>query len=155
MEENNVKDPHKFTKELLAFKAEMDEMVQHSFANQMMFQKARDNSFQEFMNQQSFTPAYIAQYTDMLFRQGLKGVADAEVTASLDAIIRLFCCLHGRDMFLKQYEKELSLRLLNKTSISWDIEEQMIQKLKVECGANQVQKMTQMFKDITLSRETQ
>ena len=29
-----------------------------------MFQKARDNSFQEFMNQQQFTPQYIAQYTD-------------------------------------------------------------------------------------------
>lgn len=31
----------------------------------------------------------------------------------------------------------------------------MIQKLKVECGANQVQKMSQMFKDISLSREMQ
>ena len=120
-----------------------------------MFQKSRDNSFQEFMNKQQFTPAYMAQYSDMLFRSGLKGVDDNEVNARLDAIIRLFCCLHGRDVFLKQYEKELSTRLLNKTSISWDIEEQMIQKLKVECGANQVQKMTQMFKDMTLSRETQ
>ena len=45
--------------------------------------------------------------------------------------------------------------MLNKTSISWDYEEKMIQKLKVECGANQVQKMTQMFKDITLSKELQ
>lgn len=31
----------------------------------------------------------------------------------------------------------------------------MIQKLKVECGANQVQKMSQMFKDMTLSKEMQ
>ena len=73
----------------------------------------------------------------------------------LDAIINLFCCLHGRDTFLKQYSKELGTRLLNKTSISWDYEETFIQKLKVECGANQVTKMTQMFKDISLSREMQ
>lgn len=50
MEENNVKDPHLFTEKLLEFKAEIDELVNFSFANQMMFQKARDNSFQEFMN---------------------------------------------------------------------------------------------------------
>jgi len=73
----------------------------------------------------------------------------------LDAIINLFCCLHGRDTFLKQYSKELGTRLLNKTSISWEYEENFIQKLKVECGANQVNKMTQMFKDINNSREMQ
>ena len=70
-------------------------------------------------------------------------------------MIRLFCCLNGRDMFLKSYEKELANRLLNKTSISNEYEEQMIQKLKVECGATQVQKMTGMSKDITLSRDIQ
>lgn len=114
----------------------------------MMFQKARDNSFQEFMNQQQFSPAYIAQYTDKEFRISLKGVSEVEVNKRLDSIINLFCCLHGRDSFLKQYAKELASRLLNKTSISWDYEELFIQKLKVECGANQVNKMTQMFKDI-------
>ena len=88
------------------------------------------------MNSQQFTPAYIAQYSDMLFRTGLKGKDDDEIETKLDALIRLFCCLHGRDVFLKQYEKELSGRLLNKTSIDWSIEEKMIQKLKVECGAN-------------------
>ena len=50
MEENNVKDPYLFTEKLLEFKAEIDELVSYSFSNQMMFQKARDNSFQEFMN---------------------------------------------------------------------------------------------------------
>ena len=37
MDENNVKDPHLFTEKLLEFKAEIDELVNHSFANQMMF----------------------------------------------------------------------------------------------------------------------
>lgn len=52
MEESNVKDPHLFTEKLLEFKLEIDELVNYSFTNQMMFQKARDNAFQEFMNQQ-------------------------------------------------------------------------------------------------------
>jgi len=86
---------------------------------------------------------------------GLKGKTEEEVHDILDAIIRLFCCLHGRDLYLKSYEKELASRLLAKSLISYDYEEHMIQKLKVECGAQQVGKMTQMFKDITQSKETQ
>ena len=82
-------------------------------------------------------------------------MSDFEVNKRLDASINLFLCVHARDTFLKQYMKELAARLLNKSSISWEHEENFIQKLKVECGANQVQKMTQMFKDITLSQEMQ
>lgn len=37
MDEANVKDPHQFTKKLLDFKAEIDELVCYSFSNQMMF----------------------------------------------------------------------------------------------------------------------
>jgi hypothetical protein len=37
MDESNVKDPHLFTQKLLDFKAEIDQLVQFSFANQMMF----------------------------------------------------------------------------------------------------------------------
>ena len=59
-DETNMKDPYAFTEKLLAFKAEIDELVAYSFTNQIGFQKARDNSFTEFMNQQQFTPTYIA-----------------------------------------------------------------------------------------------
>ena len=49
-DEANMKDPYAFTEKLLAFKAEIDELVCNSFDNQIGFQKARDNSFTEFMN---------------------------------------------------------------------------------------------------------
>ena len=58
-------------------------------------------------------------------------------------------------MFLKSYEKELSNRLINKTSLSSQFEEIMIQKLKVECGAAIVGKISQMMKDMQLSRDMQ
>lgn len=86
---------------------------------------------------------------------GLKGVSNDEVNKRLSAIIDLFRCLNGRDTFLKQSCKELATRLLNKTSISAEHEELFIQKLKVECGANQVNSMTQMFKDMQLSKDMQ
>lgn len=61
--------------------------------------------------------------------------------------------MHGRDIFIKAYTKYLASRLLNKTFLSTDAEEQMLQKLKVECGHNTVNKISQMFTDISLSKE--
>lgn len=105
------------------------------------------------MNNCQFTPHYIASYCDNEFKKGLKGLSDAEIENKLEAIIRLFCCLHGRDVFIKSYTKFLAQRLLNKCSISQEAEESMLQKLKVECGHNTVNKISQMFTDMTLSKD--
>jgi hypothetical protein len=48
-EENN-KDPILFTTKLLAFKEQIDSMIEVAFKNDMKFEKARDQSFQNFMN---------------------------------------------------------------------------------------------------------
>ena len=105
------------------------------------------------MNKCEYTPHYIAGYCDNEFKKGLKGVSEADTNARLDSIIRLFCCLHGRDVFIKAYTKHLSGRLLNKSSLSKDAEELMLQKLKVECGHNTVNKLSQMFTDMNLSKD--
>ena len=141
-DENLLKDPIAFTRKLLDLKAEMDTMLMVSFNNIMLFQKGRDSSFQNFMNSCTQTPFYLAAYSDHELKGGLKGVSDEETEERLDAIIRLFCCLHGRDTYLKAYEKHLASRLLNKQVLSTESEEVMLQKLKVECGLNQVNKMT-------------
>lgn len=129
-----LKDPIEFTRKLLELKQEMDEMVDKSFQNDIKFQKNRDVSFQNFMNQCQYTPHYIASYCDHEMKKGLKGLTEQQTEERLDAIIRLFCCLHGRDLFIKAYTKFLAGRLLNKTSLSLDSEKQMLQKLKGECG---------------------
>lgn len=87
----------------------------------------------------------------MQFRKGLKGLTNEATEQRFDAIIRLFQCLHSKDIFIKAYTKFLAARLLNKTSISNEAEELMLQKLKVECGHNTVNKMTKMFTDMNLS----
>ena len=45
MNEENQKDPNKFTELLLDFKEQMDNLIQTSFQNDLKFQKARDLSF--------------------------------------------------------------------------------------------------------------
>ena len=103
-----LKDPLQFTSKLLDLKKEMDEMVELSFKNDIRFQKNIDMSFQTFMNNCQFTPHYIASYCDNEFKKGLKGLSDADIEIRLEAIIRLFCCLHSKDVFIKSYTKFLA-----------------------------------------------
>ena len=78
------------------------------------------------MNECGQTPFYLAVFSNMEMTKGLKGVSDSELQDRLDAIIRLFCCLHGRDTYMKAYIKFLSERLLNKTMLSMEAEEMML-----------------------------
>lgn len=94
------------------------------------------------MNKCQFSPHFIASYCDNEFKKGLRGVNEIETEQRLEALIRLFCCLHERDAFIKSYSKFLSDRLLNKSSISDAAEQQMLQKLKIECGHNYVNKLS-------------
>lgn len=131
----------------------MDGMVQESFTNDIKFQRNRDISFTNFMNKCEMSPHFVAAYCDNEFRKGLRGVKEDDANARLDAIIRLFCCIHSRDIFIKAYTRHLASRLLNKTSLNQDYEELMLQKLKVECGHNTVNKLASMFNDIRISKD--
>lgn len=97
------------------------------------------------MNTCPRTPYNIALYTDNEFKKGLKQLSDIQIDHRLSAIVRLFCCLHGRDIFIHSYTNFLSHRLLNKSSVSNEAEELMISKLQIECGHNTVNKIKTMF----------
>jgi hypothetical protein len=146
-------DAIEYTRALLAFKKEIDNMVEYSFENNAHFQRSRDLSFQNFMNRCKFSAPFIASYCDNEMRKGLKGVGEQDTELRLEAIIRLFVCLHDRDVFIRNYTRYLAKRLLDGTSVSDEAEQSMIAKLKVECGHNIVNKISNMFADIRLSRD--
>ena len=106
--ENLLKDPFLFSKKLLELKSEIDKMLNVCFYNDGNFQKSRDVSFSNFMNDCTKTPYYLAGYSDKELRSDLKGVSDEETEERLDSIVRIFCLLHARDTFLKAYTKHLS-----------------------------------------------
>ena len=97
-------------------------MIVSSFNNDMLFQKARDASFQEFMNTCNRTPHYIVIFTDNQFKIGFKQKSLSEIDEILDQVVRVFCCLHGRDVFVASYTSLLAIRLLNKTSVNDEAE---------------------------------
>lgn len=153
-DESLKKDPIKFTEKLLELKKEMDTLVQQCFNNDMTFQQCRDLSFQNFMNEYGDTSEYIARYCDYVFKTGIRGMSENEIDETLSAIIRLFCCLYSRDTFILFYTKFQADRLLSKTSLNNEAEQNMIKKLKVECGFNTVSKLSRMFTDMELSQQT-
>ena len=81
------------------------------------------------MNECDKTPHYIALYCDNEQKIGFKGLKDGEIETRVERIIGLFCCLHGRDVFINRYTNLLALRLLNKTSVSNEAEQLIVKKL--------------------------
>ena len=68
-----------------------------------------------------------------------------EIEKKIDKIIKIFCCLNGRDEFITAYSKLLARRLLDLTYVSDEAELKIIQKLQVECGHNIVSKIKTMM----------
>ena len=84
----------------------------------MRFQRARDQAFMDFMNGNKKTPHFIAFFLDNELKRGFKQITEVEQGKKLDSVVRLFCCLHGRDVFIAQYSNLLAQRLLDKTTLS-------------------------------------
>jgi sulfatase maturation enzyme AslB (radical SAM superfamily) len=106
--EENQKDALKFTQKLLEFKEEVDRIIERAFENDMKFQKARDAAFQNFMLLCQKTPHLMAYYCDHEFQRGFRQMTDDQIDLKLDSIVRLFCCLNGRDQFIASYTERLA-----------------------------------------------
>jgi len=145
--------PLDMVRTLLEFKSKIDTCIRDSFAENMNFQKARDESFRTFMNKFDKTPHYIALYCDNAQRDTYKQKSMEDIKSEIDDLIKLFCCLNGRDEFITAYEILLADRLLNKLSVNDEAEEDVIKKLQVECGNNIVSKIKTMFSDVSKSKE--
>lgn len=147
-----LKDPIIFATKLMELKREIDSMVQTAFKNDASFMQTRDRAFQNFMNECNFTPGFLAEYVDMLMKTGLKGKA-AETEDIIGELFELFKLIKQKDAFTNRHQQLYSLRLLQNTSISQDAEELLISKLKIELGAQYVNKFVQMNVDMKNSRE--
>ena len=137
---------------MIKLKVHIDETVKDCFNSHMSFQKARDITFIGFMDKFAKTAEFLALYLDSCFKKDFKSVPEEEVDFTLSKMIELFCCLQGRDSFIHTYSDLLAQRLLNRSSVSNQAEEKMINRLAVECGHNVVNKIKVMFEDMEKSK---
>lgn len=62
-------------------------------------------------------------------KKNFKPLPMNEIEKKIDKVIKIFCCLNGRDEFITAYSKLLASRLLDKTSVSDEAELKMIRQL--------------------------
>ena len=148
--EENQKDPLMYTNKLMEMRAQADEMLSYCFDDEIVFRNAVEKDFIKFLNepQENYTASYLAQFIDHAMKEGLKGVSEEEVDKRCRLLVNLFKSLDSHDVFMRACEQSLASRLLNKTTQSSQNEEIFLQKLKVECGVQEVSKMTKMMQDI-------
>ena len=94
----------------------------------------------------------ILLYTWTMKKKKFKQLSQVEIEKKIDKVIKIFCCLNGRDEFITAYSKLLASRLLDNTSVSDEAELKMIQKLQVEYGHNIVSKNKTMMQDMDKSK---
>ena len=73
----------------------------------------------------------LAKYCDQLLRKSSKGVGEQEMEDRLEEVITVFRYIDDKDVFQRFYSRTLSRRLMQSLSISMEMEEGMIQRLKV------------------------
>ena len=97
---------------------------------QEAFKQALKASFEHFLNlNQRAAAEQVARFVDQKMR-GQRGMTELEVESKLDQVMVLFKYLHEKDIFEAFYKKHLSKRLLLGKSASYELEKNMLAKLK-------------------------
>lgn len=141
--------------EVLNLKDKFDSIWDKGLKKDVRMQSAMTKSFSEFINSSTFSrsPEYVSLFIDDNMKKGIKDKTDMEIDAILDKAITLLRYISDRDMFERYYKRHLSKRLLLGRSVSLDVENEMVGKMKIELGHSFTSKIDAMFKDMNLSSD--
>jgi hypothetical protein len=100
----------------------------------------------------AITAVLLAKYSNLILAKGSTDGVNAD--AQLDDIITVLKFLDDSDYFHSHYTQNLTQRLLSNTSTSDDLEAAMISRFKALGERAFATKLEDMFKDITLSKQS-
>lgn len=167
-------DPKSFVTTVLAVFNRFLNICKEAFKNDVGFVSAFDRAGRRYVNVNAVTvvpvaagpgrrrnveppslaPRLLATYTDLILRKGASQIKDEkEMEDTLNSVVYLFKFLPDKDVFMLNYSKLLSRRLLTDTSASIDSESFIVQKLKQEQGLEFTQKLVKMISDIQISKD--
>ncbi|KAF2102110.1 cullin-3 [Rhizodiscina lignyota] len=143
----------KWVADVLELKDKFDAILNHSFQKDTGVAAALTRSFSEFINSAAFTRAseFISLFIDDNMKKGIRDKTETEIDQVLLKAITLVRYVQNKDMFEGYYKKHLTKRLLQKKSLSMDVEKDMVSRMKIELGHQFTQKMEGMFKDMNTS----
>lgn len=151
--------PQHFVEAVLQVHATYQDMVKEVFQGDQQFVGALDKACASIINNRGTTrqpcrsPELLAKYCDALLKKSAKGISESEVEDKLTQSITVFKYIDDKDVFQKFYAKMLAKRLIHSQSMSMDVEEAMINKLKQACGYEFTSKLHRMFTDMSVSAD--
>eukprot|EP00750_Incisomonas_marina_P008330 INCI15434.3.p1 GENE.INCI15434.3~~INCI15434.3.p1 ORF type:complete len:848 (-),score=178.00 INCI15434.3:670-3162(-) len=138
-----------FVDRMLAFKSVIDRACVVAFQNSRDFVELREHSMTRIMNHRASKPAEaLARYFDRLLKDQTRLGSTTRRDSAVDDAMVLFRYINNKDVFEACFSRDLSRRLLLKTSTSSELELAIVQRLKAECGNMYTTKMEGMFQDI-------
>lgn len=88
-----IDNPPNFTEKLLELKKEVDDMVGLCFENDTGFQKGRNKGLEAVLNKDTRCAKYLALFSDLQLKKGLKGRNEEEVQTLVNQVVGLFAHL--------------------------------------------------------------
>ncbi|KYR01417.1 cullin E [Tieghemostelium lacteum] len=166
--ESNLKEaqekPQVLITILLKIYNRFNSLIKESFNNDTTFITVMDKSFSVVINdnpasydakkKESNIPVVLSKFCDQILRKGPYHISDeAELEKKLTEAVCLFKYLPDKDIFMLNYQKMLSKRLVEDLSASEDAEATMINKLKAYQGFDYCTKLTRMITDMRLCKD--
>lgn len=114
-------------------------MINELFNNDPLFLSALDRACSNVINkrisdkQQCRSAELVAKYCDSLLKKSK--ATETEIDAKLSSSITIFKYIEDKDIYQKFYRSKLAKRLIHEQSQSMDVEEAMINRLKVNISA--------------------
>jgi len=154
-----LKDSKSYVDTLIEVYKKFRAITKDVFNSNPEFFAAVDKSLSKVINtptsgKVSHSPEILAKYCDFLLKKNPKAtINEDEIEQKLENIIILFKYIDDKDIFQKFYSKILAKRLIYNTSVSEELEENMINKLKLSCGVEYTNKLQRMFTDINVCKD--
>jgi len=136
-------------------------VVKDCFNSHPVFQKALKEAFEAVVNRDvqvkgkaKTSAELMADFCDRTLKNEQK-LGDEEIAVVVDNAVQLFNHLQEKDYFADFYRVQLGKRLLMFSHLREDWENDMILKLKLQCGSQFTAKMAGMVQDLATSKDFQ
>jgi len=136
-------------------------IVKSCFSSHPVFQRALKEAFEAVVNRDvtvkgkpKTSAELMADFCDRTLKNQQK-LGDEEINTVVDSAVQLFNHLQEKDYFADFYRVQLGKRLLMFSHLREDWENDMILKLKLQCGSQFTAKMAGMVQDLTTSKDFQ
>lgn len=139
--------------DVLLFKSRLEGILANILGGDQVMENTLREAFESFINARAsrFTDLLV-RYFDQLLREGktcksTDRLPDDQIRKSIDDAIVLFRFLQSKEAVESLYKQYLAKRLLQNRSLSMEIEKEVVQKFKADCGASFTSRLEGMFKD--------